>query len=320
VIQARGDRALAAAQRLLGGALGRHLAPLTGGLLDTLARVEAYIDFPDEDLPAEDRGLVQAAVRALQAGTRQLLATQRYGDLLRDGVKTVIVGAPNVGKSSLLNRLVGHERALVGAEPGTTRDFIEERIIVGPHCLRLVDTAGLNPRPQALEERGIAKTREQLAAADLRLLVLDASRPGLPSLLAWPGDFSPANTLVVLNKADLGPRGALEPALADFPRVAVSALTGEGLAALTAAIGAQVDRLQPPGEADGLFINARHADALGRAEAGLAAALRQLEQDGPVELLASDLRGALSALGELAGKIDNERTLDRLFAAFCIGK
>ncbi len=320
VISARGDRALAAAQQLLAGALGRHLGPLTDALLAALARIEAYIDFPDEDLPPEDRGLVRAAIRALQADTQRLLATRRYGELLRDGVKTVIIGEPNVGKSSLLNRLVGHERALVSAEPGTTRDFIEERIIVGPHCLRLIDTAGLNAAPQALEQQGIAKTRERLAEADLRLLVLEAARPTLPRTLAWPDDFSPANTLVVLNKADLAPAAKPPPALADFPFVAVSALTGAGLPALTAAISDQADRLRPADEAEGIFINARHADALSRAAAGLADAQRQLEDGGPVELLASDLRGALAAFGEIAGRIDNERMLDRLFAEFCIGK
>jgi tRNA modification GTPase len=105
-----------------------------------------------------------------------LLATSHYGELLRDGIKTVIVGEPNVGKSSLLNRLIGRDRALVSPDPGTTRDFLEERILVGPHCLRLIDTAGLNPSPAPLEKLGMEKTRECLAEADLILLVLDASR------------------------------------------------------------------------------------------------------------------------------------------------
>jgi tRNA modification GTPase len=207
LIHARSERALAAANQQLRGSLGRHMDTLTGELLDTLARVEAYIDFPDEDLPAEDRGIVRRAIDALTRGTARLLATRHYGELLREGIRTVIIGEPNAGKSSLLNRLVGHERALVSPEPGTTRDFIEERIHIGPHCLRLIDTAGLNPSPAPLEKRGIEKTFERAAEADLFLLVIDATQ-GSPSL---PQNLPPeilkrmtaANTIIILNKIDL---------------------------------------------------------------------------------------------------------------------
>src|SRR6185436_12082468 len=134
-----------------------------------------YIDFPDEDLPPEDREIVRKELEKLASETDRLLATSHYGELLRDGIKTVILGAPNAGKSSLLNRLVGKERALVSPEPGTTRDFIEERIIVGSHSLRLIDTAGLNPSPAPLERMGIEKTLERVEEADLILHVVDAS-------------------------------------------------------------------------------------------------------------------------------------------------
>ena len=144
LIHARSERALAAANQQLRGSLGRHLGELTDGLLLVLARIEAYIDFPDEDLPSEDHQIVLRELDTVLRGTARLLATHHYGELLRDGIKTVIIGEPNAGKSSLLNRLIGRDRALVSPEPGTTRDFIEERIILGPHCLRLIDTAGLN--------------------------------------------------------------------------------------------------------------------------------------------------------------------------------
>ncbi|MEI6861368.1 MAG: tRNA uridine-5-carboxymethylaminomethyl(34) synthesis GTPase MnmE, partial [Verrucomicrobiota bacterium] len=175
LIHARSERALAAAQGQLRGALGRRMAALTDTLLGALARIEAYIDFPEEDLPPEDRSRLRGMIEQLSDDTARLLATQRYGALLRDGIQTVIVGEPNAGKSSLLNRLTGHERALVSPEPGTTRDFIEERVPAGPHWLRLTDTAGLNPSPTPLERLGIAKTYERAAAADLLLLVLDAT-------------------------------------------------------------------------------------------------------------------------------------------------
>src|SRR6185436_19323250 len=163
-----------------------------------------YIDFPDEDLPPEDREIVRKELEKLASETDRLLATSHYGELLRDGIKTVIVGAPNVGKSSLLNRLVGRERALVSPEPGTTRDFIEERILVGPHCLRIIDTAGLNPTPAPLEKLGMDKTLERAAEADLFLVVLDSTQPTPafpPELLSR---VEPGNSLIVLNKIDLG--------------------------------------------------------------------------------------------------------------------
>src|SRR5688572_26606595 len=167
LIHARSERALTAANQQLRGSVGRRMNELIERLLGVLARIEAYIDFPDEDLPVEDRGFVIHEVVRLSTETDRLLATSHYGQLLRDGIKTVIVGEPNVGKSSLLNRLVGRDRALVSPEPGTTRDFIEERVIVGPHCLRLIDTAGLNPSPAPLEKLGIDKTRERLSEAVL---------------------------------------------------------------------------------------------------------------------------------------------------------
>jgi tRNA modification GTPase len=324
VIQARGERALAAAQRLLSGALSRHLQTLTDDLLGALARVEAYIDFPDEDLPPEDRGAVLGTLQALQADAGRLLATRHYGEMLRDGIKTVIIGEPNVGKSSLLNRLVGRDRALVSPEPGTTRDFLEERIIVGPHCLRLIDTAGLSSAPGTIEALGIEKSWERIREADLLLLVLDATHPALPSAAELQSQLTPEKTLVVHNKIDLLPVSAapapLPGALARLPVVALSAKTGAGVGKLSEAIVGRADALRPPGEDEGVFINARHAHALAHAQECLAEAVLKLKANGPVELLASDLRGALDAFGEISGKIDNERMLDRLFAEFCIGK
>lgn len=319
LIHARSDRALAAANQQLRGSLGRHLGELTEGLLLVLARIEAYIDFPDEDLPAEDRQIVLRELDTVLRGTARLLATHHYGELLRDGIKTVIIGEPNAGKSSLLNRLVGRDRALVSPEPGTTRDFIEERIIIGPHCLRLIDTAGLNPTPAALEKLGMNKTLERAAEADLFLWVLDATRP-TPSLPAEVfRRLTPANTIVLLNKADLLTPSASLPAPA-LPSVPISALTGDGIPELTDRVVQLADAFRQDQGAEIIAINARHADALRRATECLETARQKVTANGAVELLASDLRGALDAFGEIAGKIDNERMLDHLFKTFCIGK
>jgi tRNA modification GTPase len=320
LIHARSEKALAAANQQLRGSLGRQMNALIDRLLQVLARVEAYIDFPDEDLPPEDRVLVARELTQLTRETDRLLATSHYGQMLRDGIKTVIVGAPNVGKSSLLNRLVGSERALVSPEPGTTRDFIEERILVGPHCLRVIDTAGLNPSPAPLEKLGMLKTLERAAEADLFLLVFAADQlsPGLPPELK--GVAQASNSIIIFNKSDLGKCTSSQDDFSGFPTLAVSALTGAGLDALTAAITRFADSFQKDTGNDLIAINARHAHALGQAREALAAALAKLTDGTAVELLASDLRGVLAAYGEISGKVDNERMLDALFATFCIGK
>jgi len=320
LIHARSERALAAANEQLRGALGRRMEGLVEALLGVLARVEAYIDFPDEDLPPEDVSSLDAVINRLMMDTDALIATSHYGEVLRDGIKTVIVGEPNVGKSSLLNRLVGSERALVSPEPGTTRDFIEERIMVGPHCLRLIDTAGLNPSPAPLERLGMERTRERLQEADLVIAVADASRESVE----FPAEVNdvPARAIriKVLNKCDLGGFEAAFGSLVGETAVHVSALTGQGIAELTAAISAAADSFRTDVGEDFIAVSARHAHALGEALGALGRGREILLSRGPMELLASEVRTVLAAYGEISGKVDNERMLDQLFATFCIGK
>jgi tRNA modification GTPase len=322
LINARSERALAAARELLHGALGRHLAGLVAGIVGALATVEAYIDFPDEDLPPEDRGLLGERISSVLRGTERLLATERTGTLLREGIATVILGEPNAGKSSLLNRIVGRERAIVSPEPGTTRDFIEERVNVGPHGLRLIDTAGLNPGARGIEALGVEKTLERAAAADLYLIVLDATRPTPFLSEELRKRITPTNTIMALNKTDLL-RDRSRPVAAapsGFPAVAISALNGDGLEPLVGELARLADGLQQTVGEERIAINVRHAHYLAEARACLEEALGKIASHGPAELLASDLRGALGALGEISGKVDNERMLDQLFASFCIGK
>jgi tRNA modification GTPase len=234
----------------------------------------------------------------------------------------VILGETNAGKSSLLNRLVGSERAIVSPEPGTTRDFIEERVNVGPHGLRLVDTAGLNPAAKGLETLGIRKTLERAGHADLFILVLDATRPTPQLDGEIRSRINSSNTLVALNKTDLladpGMPAAVAPA--GFTAVPVCAVSGEGVPLLLAEIGRLAGGLQQTVGEEQIAINVRHAHYLAEARTCLAAALAKITDEGPTELVASDLRGALDAFGEISGKVDNERMLDQLFASFCIGK
>lgn len=319
LIHARSERALAAANAQLRGALGRRMQLLIDTLLAVLARIEAYIDFPDEDLPAADNQWVVEQLGRLLSDTSRLMATQHYGELLRDGIKTVIVGEPNVGKSSLLNRLLGSERALVSPEPGTTRDFIEERLMVGPHCLRLIDTAGLNSSPAPLERLGMKRTVERLEEADLIIAMGDASRPDV----GLPPEVKRASIrgicINVLNKCDLSIDSVSSPSWARNA-IRISALSGSGIRELTAAISVAADSFQSEHGEDTVAVSARHAHALVEASAALGRTREMLVEGGPVELVASELRSALASYGEISGKVDNERMLDQLFATFCIGK
>lgn len=320
LIHARSERALSAANQQLRGALGRKMSGLIEGLLAVLARIEAYIDFPDEDLPTEDQDLVAKDLASLAKNTSNLLATNHYGNILRDGLKTVILGEPNAGKSSLLNRLVGLDRALVSDKPGTTRDYLEERIILGDHCLRLIDTAGLNASPAQLEKLGIEKSLERMTEADLILLVVDASKPW-PQLPTEVSQYlNKENTLIISNKTDLSDASNILDIFADYEAVATSALTGDGLDKLKETLQQRAESFHVELGEDLIAINARHADALARAQACLDHASTQLKSGEPIELIASELRGSLAAYGEISGKIDNERMLDHLFASFCIGK
>lgn len=320
LIRARSDRALAAAHHQLQGALGDQVGSLVEALLETIAGVEAYIDFPEEDLPGEEESLHVQRIQNIMATVRRIASTSRYGAILREGVRTLILGAPNAGKSSLLNRLVGHERVLVSEEPGTTRDAVEERLNIGPYSIRMLDTAGIRASESRLEILSIEKTMEQVAQADLFLLILDASLPHP----AFPPEvlerLTPANSIVVHNKIDLIPDPQKVRQWEGLPDVCLSALTGEGVGALEQRIRELLDAFNPLAGEDFVAISARHATALEEAAAALASALELLKGEEPAELVASHLREALHALGKITGRVDNEAMLDKLFATFCIGK
>jgi tRNA modification GTPase len=322
LIRARSERALAAANAQLRGALGREIESLSALLINILASIEAYIDFPEDDLPPEDLRRMQQDLSALLERTQRLIATNHYGAMLRDGIRTIILGQPNAGKSSLLNRLIGHDRALVGPDPGTTRDYLEEPITIGQHSLRLIDTAGLNPHASPLEHRGIAKTLEQSAAADLYLWVVDSTLPFPDVPLAIQSRLTCANTVIVFNKIDLLPEAASGRLVSKdgFPFVCLSALDGRGVDKLREAITGLVSAHQSSIDSEFIAINARHTNSLITASACLRNAQVELTNNSYKELLASELMLALSAYAEISGESQDTAVLDRLFSAFCIGK
>ncbi len=320
LIRARSDRALEAAGRQLRGELGARIHTLTDTLLQVLAEIEAYIDFPEEDLPGENADGPGARIRNLLTEIEHLAATAHYGTMLREGVGTIILGAPNAGKSSLLNRLAKRERAIVSDQPGTTRDFLEERLHLAGHCIRLLDTAGLRERGDTIERMGMQKTLQQADEADLFLVVLDATLPHPPLPDTLRNRLTPANTLVIHNKADLLDSRQPESFLPECRQVLFSALNGEGIDTLEGALEALLQKEAESPGADRIAVSARHARALDQARSALETALEHLRQGQPPELAASELRAGLDALGEIVGRIDNEAMLDKLFATFCIGK
>ncbi len=320
LIQARSERALEAARRQLAGSVGNTVNQLVDKLLQITAGLEAYIDFPEEDLPPEDQEGPAGQLRDLLGEMDHLMATRQYASLLHDGIKCVILGEPNVGKSSLLNALTGEERVIVSAEPGTTRDYVEERIHVGPYLLRVIDTAGLHEAASALEEQGIHRSLEQIRSADLLLVVLDSTRPSpaLPETVLQL--LRRQNSIIIENKTDLSVSTSLAGFAPDCPHVRISASLHQGLEELRGTIRRTLEEGLVIPDENAVIVSARHAGALQDASECLRQARLKLADAEPAELVASDLRGAIEAMGRITGKIDPERVLDRLFSQFCIGK
>lgn len=321
VIRARSDHALRLAQAQLEGRVGRTVDAMIDALLEIVAHLEAYIDFPEEDLPPDDpTGPICQAQKLWQEMLR-LAETAPLTQFLQEGIRTVLAGWTNAGKSSLLNALLGEDRALVSPEPGTTRDYIEVRLNLGPYLLRVIDTAGLNPQGVGIEQMGIARTRQQLERADLVLWVVDRAHPPPPLSDDLQHLIQSRPTVLVENKADLPPACGYAGFLPQLPRVTLSALTGEGVDQLRQAVHQIITgNLCPPPPADAVMVSARHAGALRQAADHLRAGLALLQTGEATELAAGEWRLALASMGEITGRIDPDRILDHLFARFCIGK
>ncbi len=320
LIQARSDKAIRVANNQLRGAFGRQLMELKEKLLRNVAVIEAYIDFPEEDLPAEQRQAQIDGIQGVRTFCSRLIDSSKYAAFLRDGVKTLILGEPNAGKSSLLNCLLGFERAIVSDEPGTTRDFLRERIILGDHSIQLMDTAGLRVAQGAIEREGIKKTIELANEADMFLLVVDSSLPSPDFPQEILEHLTTENCIVVKNKSDLPSPVEVAAVLETFSSVSLSALNGDGLDELKTALIQHIDAHFSNDEDELILVNARHSTALGELRDCLDAALGKFELGDEAELIASDMRGAMDAIGRILGRIDNEDMLDVLFSSFCIGK
>ncbi len=316
LIDAASEAAASAALRALDGELSAHVQALGERLADLRAYVEAAIDFADEEIDF----LSDAALGTrLQAAREQLGALQRAcaaGRLLTEGLKVVIAGRPNVGKSTLLNRLAGYESAIVTPIPGTTRDVLRERVLLDGVPLEFFDTAGLRATADPIEAEGVRRAREAIARADRLLFVIDASLdPQADAYAQLRAEFPPELPVtLVFNKADLCPPASSGGAAG----LRICALSGAGLDALRAHLK-ECFGLQ--GAAEGtIAARARHVEALGRVATHLEAAGAALQGRRASELIAEELRLAQRALGEIVGPSDSEQLLDRIFSSFCIGK
>ncbi|HYY59329.1 MAG TPA: tRNA uridine-5-carboxymethylaminomethyl(34) synthesis GTPase MnmE [Pyrinomonadaceae bacterium] len=321
LINAQTNAAARQAARQLGGELSARLQPLKDDLLGIIVPLESSLEFVEDDLPEIHLDAIKGRLAAVIREIEMLASTFRSGRLLRDGLRVTLAGRPNVGKSSVFNRLLSADRAIVTELPGTTRDSLSEVIGLQGVPVLLTDTAGVRTSPDEIEILGIERTRRAMADADLVVIVFDGSQPLTDEDEQIFAEVEQSPHIVALNKSDLASfsLNGFEPAAAAAPVIAISAKTGAGLDDLRAAI------LRPFASADmqttGLLITeARHFDLLRRAQQSLESSAGLLEQRAGEELVLVGLHNALRFLGEITGETTPEDVLSQIFATFCIGK
>lgn len=316
-------QAKVAAQQLE-GALSRRLKPVKQKLVELIALLEAGIDFAEDDISVAPDATILSHIAEVRVPLEQLAASFTYGKLVHDGLTLAIVGRPNVGKSSLFNRLVERERAIVTAHPGTTRDLVSETVAIGGIPVQLVDTAGIRRALDEAESIGIRKSMEALADADLVLVVLDATEPITEEDRKLLSEVEGRSAIVVENKSDLTrariSSNALQVAPATRTTIATSALTGDGIPQLRAAILQHVGGESGPQSETGFLTSVRHQKLVTDSLSALGAATNAVSARVPHEMLLLDLYSALRPLDEITGATTTDDILNLIFGTFCIGK
>jgi len=312
LIHAKTPLALRAASEQLEGRIGTEIHALREMLLQVVAHLEAWIDFPEEGIDPATGNELAEKIQTVLRRVDTLLATADEGRILREGVRLAICGRPNAGKSSLLNRLLGFERAIVSEHPGTTRDTIEEIANLRGVPFRIIDTAGLRHAEDDVERAGIERARRAMEIADVILEVIDSTAGHEPEF-----QVEDKPHLIAWNKWDLVPDG---PSRLPDDGLVISCATGQGMEDLVEALAAAAGHHQPEGHASLAAINTRHQACLERARNTLKASIQGLQDGLDPELVAIDLRGALEAIGEVTGQADAEEILGSIFSTFCIGK
>ncbi len=320
LIRAKSDRAHSAAVHELEGHLSKKIDEAREKLITILAHIEAHIDFPEEDIAPETRETLLRDTKTVLDFVRSLIATAREGKILREGISVAIVGRPNVGKSSLMNALIGSDRSIVTSVPGTTRDTIEEIASISGIPFRLTDTAGIRRTRAAVEQIGVERSRKTLDSSEIVLLVLDSSKPLSAADRELVQRSEGKNALLVLNKVDLPTRLRLPESLAEFECIKVSATNGTGLDTLRGklVIFAHSGKV---GTTDvDVAINERQKALLEATEKYLTESIYVFNSQQPLEIIAQQLRRSLNTIGEITGKTATEDVLSKIFSTFCIGK
>jgi tRNA modification GTPase len=320
LIRAKSDRAHTAAVHELEGHLSAKINQAREKLVTILAHIEAHIDFPEEDIAPETRETLVRDTEAVLGFVRSLLATAGEGKLLREGISVAIVGRPNVGKSSLMNALIGSDRSIVTSVPGTTRDTIEESASISGIPFRFTDTAGIRQTRGAAEKIGVERSRKALDISEIILIVLDSSKPLNAADREIVKRSEGRNTLLVLNKVDLPNRLRLPDGLANLECVKVSATIGTGLDILRDKLVSLAYSGKVGTTAVDVAINERHKASLEIAEKYLTECSVAFKSNQPLEVIAQQFRRSLDAIGEITGKTATEDILSKIFSTFCIGK
>tara|TARA_Y100000588_G_scaffold159677_1_gene173612 strand:+ start:208 stop:1566 length:1359 start_codon:yes stop_codon:yes gene_type:complete len=321
LIKASSDRALEVARIQLRGDLGRKIRELQSRLIELQANLEVYIDFPEEDIPTEDTKIPSSNLFDLIGELDHLAQSASCSQILEAGIRCLIVGSPNAGKSSLFNLLSGEDRAIVSEESGTTRDYISSRIEIGPFLIELMDTAGLCEGDSVVERMGIERTLQLSQEADCFLFVLDSTLPFPDSVSKALAEYiNVENCLVLENKIDLHDSSDFHSFLPEFLHIRISTETGEGIENCKTSVEQMMQNLIPSPSEDCLIVNTRHAEDLSIAGNFLREAHRLLLEDNSIELSITEIISGIEALGKIVGTTSNEDMLDRLFNSFCIGK
>jgi len=319
LIHSRTELALTAATEQLAGKLSLRINQLRDNLVRILAHIEAHIDFPDEDIAPDTKAALLQQLEDARAFMDELLRTATEGQILRRGIRAAIIGRPNAGKSSLLNQLLGHDRAIVSPIAGTTRDTIEETANIRGLPIVFIDTAGLRESTDSIEAEGIRRSRQTLVHADLILQIFDASEAISAEDEAYLAQFAQKKRILIRNKIDL-PHRLILPAVPGVSVIDVSCMTGQGLETLKDTVKELIWAGEIRAEMLQVMINSRHQDALQRARTSVERTIEALRADLALELAALDLRIATNAVGEIVGKTSTEDLLDSIFSQFCLGK
>ena len=305
------------AVKQLSGGLSKKIISIREKIIDLTAFVEAYIDFPEEDIEPLSLKDMEKKASNIQGSLKKLIDSAEYGLILRDGLKTAIIGRPNVGKSSLLNALLEEDRAIVTEIPGTTRDVIEDYLNIRGLPVKIMDTAGIRTVRDIAEKEGVRRSLRSMKEADLVLLVLDGSDNLHDTDKELIEKSNSRNTILVINKTDLNQKIKLKNQ--DKPTVKISAKKGTGLNKLKDKI-AEAALCGHASYGSDIVTNTRHLDALGRALSSIESFAAGVIKKTPPEFLSIELREALDAIGEILGITTPEDILNRIFSSFCIGK